>query len=74
MNHEEAFRLYGATATAYLTGTGGATGVLLLATGQVKESGVLAPECLEPDLVFPLIQARGVKVIEQVQATPAASP
>ncbi len=66
MDHREASRKYGATATAYLTGTGGAVGALLLATGRVTARGVLAPECLDPDLVLPMVRERGIDVVEHV--------
>ena len=67
LGHQETYRRQGTTATAYLTGTGAAAGALLLATGQVKERGVLAPECLDPDPVLRWAGARGVKVTEHVR-------
>ena len=69
MNHQEAYRLHGTTATAYLTGTGGAAGALLLASGQVRQAGVLAPECLDPVPLLRWIEENGVKVTERVRAT-----
>jgi saccharopine dehydrogenase-like NADP-dependent oxidoreductase len=67
MNHPYASANYGATATAYLTGTGAAVGALFLVRGQVRESGVLPPESLDPSLVFPMIRERGVEVVEHVE-------
>jgi saccharopine dehydrogenase (NAD+, L-lysine-forming) len=67
MNHPHASAKYGATATAYLTGTGAAVGALLLAQGQVHEPGVIPPEMLDPALVFPMIRERGVEVVEHVE-------
>ncbi|MGQ0797740.1 MAG: saccharopine dehydrogenase family protein [Methanobacteriota archaeon] len=66
LEHHEAGRTYGATGTAYLTGTGGATGALLLASGGVEAHGVLAPEQLDPKPVFAMLRERGVEVRERV--------
>jgi saccharopine dehydrogenase (NAD+, L-lysine-forming) len=65
MTHDEAFRRQGVTATAYLTGTGGAVGALAIATGKVKERGVIPPELLEPEPIFGLLEELGVKVHKQ---------
>lgn len=70
MGHRESSGKYGATATAYLTGTGGGVGALLLATGRVKTPGALAPECLNPDMVMPMIRERGIDVVEQERFEP----
>jgi len=66
LEHHNAGRKYGATGTAYLTGTGGAIGALLLASGKIKEHGVLAPEQLDPASVFPMLRERGIEVRERV--------
>lgn len=70
MSHQGTSATYGATATAYLTGTGGAVGALLLASGQVGTTGVIPPELLDPDLVLPMIRERGIDVEEHVAFEP----
>jgi len=73
MGHADASKRYGATATAYLTGTGGGVGALLLATGRVKDAGVLSPECLDPGLVIPMVRERGLDVVEHVWTQPSGA-
>jgi len=68
MTHDEAFRLQRVTATAYLTGTGGAVGALAIATGKVKATGVLPPELLDPEPIFGLLEEMGVKVHREERA------
>lgn len=62
MTHDDAFRRQGVTATAYLTGTGGAVGALAIATGKVRGAGVIPPELLEPEPVIGLLEELGVRV------------
>lgn len=66
LEHHDAARRFGATGTAYLTGTGGAVGALLLATGKIPQHGVLSPEQLDPAPFFPMLRERGVEVWERV--------
>jgi saccharopine dehydrogenase (NAD+, L-lysine forming) len=66
ISHPEAAAKYGATGTAYLTGTGGAVGALLLATGQVRAPGMHSPETLDAKPFLPLLAERGVAVHEEV--------
>jgi saccharopine dehydrogenase-like NADP-dependent oxidoreductase len=73
ISHPEAARKYGATGTAYLTGTGGAVGALLLATGQVREPGMHSPETLDPTPFIPLLAERGVALREERRPAAAAS-
>ena len=61
ITHEEAFRRQKATATAYLTGTGGAVGALAIVTGKVKATGVIPPEMLEPEPILGLLDELGLK-------------
>lgn len=68
LGHGEASRRFGATATAYLTGSGAALGALLLATGRIREPGVLPPEALDPEPFFPMLRAFGIEVHERVTA------
>ncbi len=60
MTHEEAARRQGVTATAYLTGTGGAVGALAIATGKLRTTGVVPPERLEPEPLLALLDELGV--------------
>jgi saccharopine dehydrogenase (NAD+, L-lysine-forming) len=62
LGHREAAARFGATATAYLTGTAGAIGTLRLLSGEVRETGVLPPERLDPAPFFPALEARGIAV------------
>jgi saccharopine dehydrogenase (NAD+, L-lysine-forming) len=64
MTHEEAYRLAGATATAYLTGTGGATGALAIATGRITAPGVHSPEQIDPAPLLEILGTLGVRVHE----------
>jgi saccharopine dehydrogenase (NAD+, L-lysine-forming) len=68
MTHDEANRRQGVTATAYLTGTGGAVGALAIATGQVKQKGVVPPEMLEPEPVIALLDELGIKTHKEEKA------
>ena len=74
ISHPEAARKYGATGTAYLTGTGGAVGALLLATGQVHAPGMHSPETLDPAPFLPLLAERGVPMHEELLAGPGSAP
>lgn len=64
MTHAEAHRRAGATATAYLTGTGGAAGALAIATGRLAAPGVHAPEQVDPAPLLETLAALGVEVHE----------
>ena len=52
MSHEEAYREFDTTATAYLTGTPPAVAALMIAKGEIKEKGVYPPENLKPEPVL----------------------
>ena len=67
LGHREASEKFGATATAYLTGTGVAAGAILLASGAIREKGKVSPETLDPRPFFPLLRKFGVDVREQVR-------
>jgi saccharopine dehydrogenase (NAD+, L-lysine forming) len=66
ISHPDAARKFGATGTSYLTGTGGAVGALLLATGQVSAPGMHSPENLDPAPVLRALKEYGVPVREEV--------
>ncbi len=66
MDHQEASRRYGCTATSYLTGTGAAVGSLLVAEGTFATPGVFAPECMEAKPFLQALGERGVEVSESI--------
>ncbi len=65
LSHRTAFGRYGATATAYLTGTPAAVGALLLLEG-VAPKGIVPPESLPAAPFFPKLAERGVEVVARV--------
>jgi len=67
LGHREAFDRFGATATAYLTGTGVAAGAILLADGTIRGRGKLSPESLDPGPFFSLLRRFGLTVQEQIR-------
>jgi saccharopine dehydrogenase (NAD+, L-lysine-forming) len=68
LTHDEAFQRQKVTATAFLTGTGGAAGALAIATGKVEQTGVVPPELLEPEAILGLIEELGLKVSREKKA------
>jgi len=67
LGHREAAERFGATATAYLTGSGAAAGAILLADGTIPERGKLSPENLDPKPFFPLLRRFGIEVTERIR-------
>jgi saccharopine dehydrogenase (NAD+, L-lysine-forming) len=67
LGHREAFEKFGATATAYLTGTGMAAGAMLVANGTIQERGKLSPENLDPKPFFPIFRACGLHMQERIR-------
>lgn len=67
LGHREASERYGATGTAYLTGTPAAVAAVLLARQAIRERGILAPECLDPEPFFPLLRERGIEIREEIR-------
>ncbi|HKW43200.1 MAG TPA: saccharopine dehydrogenase C-terminal domain-containing protein, partial [Thermoplasmata archaeon] len=67
LGHREAYERFGATATAYLTGTAVASGAILLANGTIREPGKFSPESLDPKPFFPLLRQFGIEVREQTR-------
>jgi saccharopine dehydrogenase (NAD+, L-lysine-forming) len=65
MTHEEANRRLRATATAFLTGTGGAAGALAIATGRLTTPGVYSPEQVDPGPLLELLTELGVSIEEE---------
>ena len=73
LGHRESSKRFGATATAYLTGTGAAVGAVLLASGTIAKPGMFSPEQLDPKLFFPLLRECGVEVHERITRERALS-
>jgi saccharopine dehydrogenase (NAD+, L-lysine forming) len=73
LGHREASERFGATATAYLTGTGAAAGAILLAEGTIREAGKLSPETVDPTPFFPLLRAAGIDVKEHIRTERSVS-
>jgi saccharopine dehydrogenase (NAD+, L-lysine-forming) len=69
MSHQEAYKKFGVTATAYLTGTPPAIGAVMLAKREITIKGVVPPECLEPDPFFVELKKKGIKVNERMRET-----
>ena len=67
LGHREAAERFGATATAYLTGSGAAAGAILLADGTIRERGKISPENLDPKPFFPLLRRFGIEVKETIR-------
>jgi saccharopine dehydrogenase (NAD+, L-lysine forming) len=66
LSHAEAARRFGTTGTSYLTGTGGAIGALLLATGKVLTPGMHSPETLEAAPFLQALREHALPVREEV--------
>jgi len=67
LGHREASRRFHATGTAYLTGTPAAVAATLLATGEIRQTGILAPELLDPDPILRMLRERGIEIHERVE-------
>jgi saccharopine dehydrogenase (NAD+, L-lysine-forming) len=67
LDHRQAFERFGATATAYLTGSGMAAGAILLANGTIRERGKVSPESLDPKPFFPILRSFGLEVRETIR-------
>ncbi|GBC68620.1 Carboxynorspermidine synthase [archaeon HR01] len=60
LSHEEAYKMFGCNATAYLTGTVPAVVAKMLAEGKIEGQGVLTPELLHPDPIIEEIAKKHV--------------
>lgn len=66
LSHREAARTHGATATAYMVGTGAAIFATQFARGQVRQAGVIAAEALDPEETVRLMATYGLPVTHEV--------
>ena len=55
-----------------MTGTPAAVATLLLAEGRIRRPGLLAPELLDPEPFFPMLEDRGIRVDERITWDPPA--
>lgn len=62
MTHEDAYRLYGTTATGYLVGTGAAIGAEMLVAGDLRKSGLFVPEMLPIEKYLERMRSKGLGV------------
>jgi len=59
-SHDEAFRKYGVQGTGLQTGVPAACAAILFAKGLIRESGVLAPERIDPQPFLDLMSRHGM--------------
>ena len=68
MTHEEAFKKHTTSATGFLVGTGAAAGAELIVSGDVKKSGLYAPEMLPTGKYVENVRAKGLEVKQEIVA------
>jgi len=67
MSHKEAFKMFKANATAYLTGTVPAVITTLIAKQEIEEKGVQVPEQLEPEPIIEMVAEK--KIITNIKTS-----
>jgi saccharopine dehydrogenase (NAD+, L-lysine-forming) len=67
MTHDAAWRRHRATATSWLTGTGGAAGTIAIATGRLADPGVWSPEQVDPAPILAILSELGLVVEERTE-------
>lgn len=67
LDHAQAAKDHGATATGYLVGTGAAVFATQFARGQVQVKGVIAAECLDPAESLRLMVRWGLTVVHETR-------
>jgi saccharopine dehydrogenase (NAD+, L-lysine-forming) len=72
LDHAHAAKEHGATATAYLVGTGAAVFATQFARGQIDRKGVIAAECLEPSESLRLMARWGLSVVHETRTNHGA--
>jgi len=65
ISYDEAYRLHGTNATAYMVGTGGAVATEMLLDGDVRAKGLVIPEQLSPDGFLAGLRAKGLQIHEE---------
>jgi saccharopine dehydrogenase-like NADP-dependent oxidoreductase len=66
MTHEEAFRNHRTSATGYVVGTGAAAGVELIVSGDLRKSGLYAPEMLPTEKFVENVVGKGLKANQEI--------
>ncbi len=67
LRHEEAERRHNATATGYLVGTGAAAFATQFVRGQITQTGVISPECLDPAESLRLLGRMRLHVVHEIR-------
>lgn len=65
ISYDEAYRLHGTNATAYMVGTGGAVAAEMLLEGQVREKGLVIPEQLSSEQFLTRLRDKGLQIHEE---------
>ncbi len=66
MSHQEAYKKYNTTATAFQTGTPPAALVLLMAENKINIKGVFPPEVLQSEILLSKIKELGLPMEEEI--------
>jgi saccharopine dehydrogenase-like NADP-dependent oxidoreductase len=65
MNHEDCYKRYGHSATAYTVGVPIAIGAILFAQGKIQRKGVFPPEMLDPEPFVKMLPKFGMNCLEK---------
>jgi saccharopine dehydrogenase-like NADP-dependent oxidoreductase len=65
MTHDEAFRNHRTSATGYVVGTGAAAGAELIISGDLRKSGLYAPEMLPTEKFVENVVSKGLKANQE---------
>lgn len=68
MTHDEAFKKHRTSATGYLVGTGAAAGAELIVSGDLKKSGLFAPEMLPTGKYIENVSEKGLDIKQEIVA------
>lgn len=60
-SHDEAFEKYGVQGTGLQTGVPAACAAIMFAKGLIRERGILAPECIDPQPFLDLMTRHGMR-------------
>lgn len=66
MSYDDAFRLHGTNATAYMVGAGGAVATEMLLDGEVRDRGIVIPEQLPSEAFIVRLEQKGLRVDEEI--------
>lgn len=68
LTHDQAFKRYGTSATGYMVGSGAAAGAELILSGDLKESGLFAPERFPTGKYIENVCSKGLEVRQEIVA------